>query len=358
MEKVCDNVKLDIAIEIMSTKIAVAINKKDELELKHLLEEKEELYLGNWNIINKILNEYSDEVNNFALNKKSRNVENAKLGYQITEEQYDEMYKKCRYITFFHCEMEEKPIAVFVGGQTGSGKGGIDVFSKQELLKENKNVAILDVDVYRALYPYTNEIMKECPTLYTEITAKTTGKILKNLMAEAIENRYDFIFEGTLRNTEALETMKKMPKYYKKYVRIMATSDIESLLTAFERNYEQIKISGYGRFTNVETHNITYNGVLETLKAIEASNENITIEIFKRGKDMTSPIRIYSSDFDNEVASKILMEQRTIDRNKFKIERKKRFNNLINTLQPKDEFEKMQIEKLIKEETTYARVSK
>ena len=45
--------------------------------------------------------------------------------------------------------------------------------------------------------------------------------------------------DGTeFRNAEALETMKGMPKDFKKVVRVMATSNIESLLTAFERNYE------------------------------------------------------------------------------------------------------------------------
>ena len=57
-----DNVKLDVAIEIMSTKIADAMNKKDKEETKRLLEEREQLYLGNWDVIDKILNEYSKDV--------------------------------------------------------------------------------------------------------------------------------------------------------------------------------------------------------------------------------------------------------------------------------------------------------
>lgn len=57
-----DNVKLDIAIEIMSTKIAIAMENKDGKEVNKLLEEREQLYLGNWDIINKILQEYSKDV--------------------------------------------------------------------------------------------------------------------------------------------------------------------------------------------------------------------------------------------------------------------------------------------------------
>ena len=241
-------------------------------------------------------------------------VEKIKEKYALTEEQFEEMYKNCENITFYNCKPQENPTAIFVGGQTGAGKGGIDVFSQNEFLKNGQNAAILDVDIYRALHPFTKEILAKYPILYAEITASVTGKILKRIMAEAISKNYNFIFEGTLRNTEALETMKQMPLNYKKIVRVMATSDIESLLTAFERNYQQIQVSGYGRFTNVETHNITYNGVLNTIKAIESANENITIEIFKRGKDMTSPVKIFSSDSSEELASEVLVKGREEER--------------------------------------------
>lgn len=57
-----ENVKLDIAIEIMSTKIAEAINNKNSDEVNNLLKEREQLYLGNWDVINKILEVYSKDV--------------------------------------------------------------------------------------------------------------------------------------------------------------------------------------------------------------------------------------------------------------------------------------------------------
>lgn len=57
-----ENVKLDIAIEIMSTKIAKVMEKGNKKEIEELLEERKQLYLGNWDVINKILNVYSKEV--------------------------------------------------------------------------------------------------------------------------------------------------------------------------------------------------------------------------------------------------------------------------------------------------------
>lgn len=57
-----ENVKLDIAIEIMSTKIAMAMENKNQEEVNKLLDEREQLYLGNWEIINKIIDQYSIDV--------------------------------------------------------------------------------------------------------------------------------------------------------------------------------------------------------------------------------------------------------------------------------------------------------
>lgn len=57
-----DNVKLDIAIEIMSSKVADAMERGNREEIDNLLDEREQMYLGNWEVINKILDEYSKDV--------------------------------------------------------------------------------------------------------------------------------------------------------------------------------------------------------------------------------------------------------------------------------------------------------
>ncbi len=57
-----DNVKLDIAIEIMSSKVADVMEGKNKKEIDKILEEREQMYLGNWEVINKILTEYSEDV--------------------------------------------------------------------------------------------------------------------------------------------------------------------------------------------------------------------------------------------------------------------------------------------------------
>lgn len=274
-------------------------------------------------------------------------LEKIKKEYELSEEEYKKMYNKCKYVTFYNCTVCDSPTAVFVGGQTGSGKGGIDVYSEKEFLKNNINAALIDVDVYRALYPRAEEILKKYPTIYTDITAKTTGKIVKEIIKYAIENKYSFIFEGTMRNVESFETMKAMPSYFNKIVRVMAVPKAESLLTAFERNDEQVNLSGYGRFTNVETHNITYNGVLNTIKTIEEEDKSIIIEVFIRGNDMTSPIKVFCSRNNSNKASDEIIKQRIKGEKKSLELSNERLQKLLCNLRPKDKYEEEQLNKLI-----------
>lgn len=51
-----DNVKFDVALEVISSKISEAMKNKDRELINKLLNEREEIYLGNWEVIEKVLN--------------------------------------------------------------------------------------------------------------------------------------------------------------------------------------------------------------------------------------------------------------------------------------------------------------
>lgn len=260
-------------------------------------------------------------------------IEEIKKEYKLNEKEYEEMYQNARKIVFQNAKTYKNPIAIIVGGQTGAGKGGIDVYSKKEFKKQKLDSIVIDVDSYRMLHPRGEEIVKKYPTWYNDITAQETGPIAKALLKETIEKGYNFIFEGTMKNTEILETMKKMPKNYTKIVRVIATSPKESLLTAFERNEEQVEAVGYGRFTNVDVHDFSYEGVAKTLKVIEESKVPDRIQIFTRGEDIVSPKLVYDSNREkNEynTAYESLIAYRKINEERMKDTITDRLNKLLN----------------------------
>lgn len=57
-----DNVKFEVALEILSMKIALTIFKKDQKELEKLLIEQNELYTYDEKIINEVFDVYGSEI--------------------------------------------------------------------------------------------------------------------------------------------------------------------------------------------------------------------------------------------------------------------------------------------------------
>ena len=56
------NTKLEIAVEILATKIANVSNVRNINQMQQLLKEREEMYKGNLEVIEKIIREYGPEV--------------------------------------------------------------------------------------------------------------------------------------------------------------------------------------------------------------------------------------------------------------------------------------------------------
>lgn len=67
MTEISQNTKLEIAVEIMAAKIAEN-SRKETVEAKEkvseLIKERNEMYKGNEEIINKIINQYGPEIKN------------------------------------------------------------------------------------------------------------------------------------------------------------------------------------------------------------------------------------------------------------------------------------------------------
>lgn len=67
MDKISPNTKLEIAVEIIAAQIARYSNKGytvNDKRIKELLEERNQMYNGNDQIIDKIITEYGPEIKN------------------------------------------------------------------------------------------------------------------------------------------------------------------------------------------------------------------------------------------------------------------------------------------------------
>ena len=119
-------------------------------------------------------------------------------------------------------------------------------------------------------------------------------------MKKAIDDRYNFIFEGTLKNDRILDRIKELKQNgFSVIVRALAVPRLESLLTVHERYQKQMEVLTYGRLISIDHHNKAYDGIPAVVDKIEKSGL-CTVEIYLRGQTIGKPIKVYSSKEKNE----------------------------------------------------------
>ena len=242
---------------------------------------------------------------------------------QYTE--FDKMYLGSLYNTFYTNTNDTKVdlnnvknrITVVLGGQTGAGKSALIAETKRELGKEQKEIVVVDDDQYRKLFPQGKAILRDCPEHYTKVTATATNLITPKVLKFASDNGYNFIFDGTMKNSRIINTMKTW-KDYKIYEKIMAASRPRSLVGIAIRNVELRKIGEEGRFVPIEDHDETYYGVPQTLRILEKLGLAEEIKIYTRGENALYPNLEFSSKETKGVSSvDKLIELRQKDEEEF-----------------------------------------
>ena len=188
-----------------------------------------------------------------------------------------------------------------MGGQAGAGKSALVAEAKRNFKNDGRRIIVIDDDQYRKFYPYAQEILENCPEHYTDITATATNIITPKILKFASENGYNFIFDGTMKNTRIVNTMKTW-KDYNIYVHVMATSGERSLISTAIRNGELRQTMNEGRLVEQKNHWDMYEGLPKTLEYIEKEEPQLVkeIKIFTRSNNPLCPKEEYSSLDANE----------------------------------------------------------
>lgn len=235
--------------------------------------------------------------------------------YKLSEEEHMEIYKQIEQEVFGRVAPDSKPVAIIVGAQPGAGKGSIISYSKRQMEMKGKDIIIISTDEYKPYHPNVIEMSKKYPTEYIEIVEQDAGDWTSKVMKKAIEEKYNFIFEGTLKNDRILRRIEELKENgFEVVVRTLAVSKLESLISIHERYESQIENMGWGRLVSVEHHNSAYDGIPAVIDKIEKS-KLCTTEVFIRGEEISSPKKVYSSKENSKKyisARMALEEQRNI----------------------------------------------
>lgn len=219
--------------------------------------------------------------------------EEIKARYKLSAEKHNQIFEDIKRIWLTDPIPVEHPQAIIIGGQTGAGKTGMIGYSRNQF--EDGNVVIINSDDLKPFHPQSSEIARLYPELYTKVTDQESNTWTSDLFETTMQEGYNLIFEGTMKNTRILGSIQKLKSLgYEVTVRGLAVSDLESMLSILERYNAQVSVKGWGRLVVPNHHYETYNGMPETIQAIEESNLADHIEILKRGPRPTEPKIIYS----------------------------------------------------------------
>jgi len=262
--------------------------------------------------------------------------------YKLSEKTHNNIYRRIRRNVFANAKPVENPTAIIVGAPSGSGKGSVIGYSKR--MFDNDNIVIITTDEYKHFHPQVDKIATRYPEQFIHIVEQESALWTNKILTEAINNKYNFIFECTLKNDRILERIKELKENgFKIIVRGLAVPYLEALLTVHERYILQLKVKKWGRLVTIKNFNEAYENMPITMEKIENSNLCDEIEVYTRGK-IQEPIKIYSSKEKNNMNVKQAIIVQRINNEITKEEANTRLNDIENSL---NEYEKDKIKEQI-----------
>lgn len=237
----------------------------------------------------------------------------------------EEIYLRERKDLLSDLTPQEKPLAFILGGQPASGKS--------KLAKEfmgnfsNDNILFVNGDIYREFHPNRQELINN-PLLYSKETQFFSNVFTENLIREAIENKYNIMVEGTMRNPQVPYNTAKMFKENGYEVEILAISapSVFTELGLYNRYQEEINFQGWGRLAEIESHNSAVSGILASLDLLynEKAVDKIHLYSYQAEKHIVS-----FSLQNNEWNIDDLPSNYIIDAREIQLQRKENITKLI-----------------------------
>lgn len=237
----------------------------------------------------------------------------------------EEIYLRERKDLLSDLMPQEKPLAFILGGQPASGKS--------KLAKEfmgnfsNDNILFVNGDIYREFHPNRQELINN-PLSYSKETQIFSNVFTENLIREAIENKYNIMVEGTMRNPQVPYNTAKMFKENGYEVEILAISapSVFTELGLYNRYQEEINFQGWGRLAEIESHNSAVSGILASLDLLynEKAVDKIHLYSYQAEKHIVS-----FSLQNNEWNIDDLPSNYIIDAREIQLQRKENITKLI-----------------------------
>lgn len=188
---------------------------------------------------------------------------------------------------FEQAERVERPVAVVFGGQPGAGKSAAIAAAALEVNSRGGAVEIIGDDL-RAFHPRYAQLLADDDQTAAFYTDRDSARWVEKAIADASENHYSVLIEGTYRNSDVVaSTMQRFRDAgYAVDARALAVNERFSMQGIVERYETQRADRGSGRMTTPEAHHAAYEGMPSTIERIQREKLADRLTIYRRGGDV------------------------------------------------------------------------
>lgn len=244
----------------------------------------------------------------------------------LSDEEYLKTFFYCFAVTFYQKHSVENPELAVVAAQTGSGKSNLTA----KLLRDDENYIFVDSDKYKHFRYDAQQIAKEYPVLYPNLTGPDGYDHAANIYQYAIDHKYNIIKETAPSKHKSLLEIKEeeiKEKNYRVSLHVLAVSRLNSMLSVHER-YELQIASGLktAKLTPLSRHNESYDALINKVQEVENSANGNAIYIYMRGniEHDFEPVLIFpSTNYSN--VTEAIEDARKKDDEKTRLEFEERF---------------------------------
>ena len=218
--------------------------------------------------------------------------------YSLTPRDIDYGVERVLAQAYAKSTVSDSPEIVFITGGPGSGKTSIERFARASF-KENGDIPfIVGSDMIAEFHPQYEDALEELPEECYRITRQFVRPATPKIFDGLFSNRICIINENTLDKGQPDIDLARKAKDagYRIRIAVMATDLFESRLSCYERDSRELKLGKTPRGCSTETQLRMYNSFVTGIKALKEQGLADEIQVFTRGKTITTPpIMVYSS---------------------------------------------------------------
>ena len=184
----------------------------------------------------------------------------------IDRDQADKIFLEKILHSVVNIKGEQKPRAVVLGGQPGSGKSAY----ARSLLMMDDSYVFINGDDLREYHPNYYCYLQKDDKSAADMTQKSVNYWVEELIRYCLHNKLNMIIEGTMRNKDVpIETILKLKQngYFVSVAAMSVPYDL-SVASINYRYSETKRIVGHARYTRIESHDEAFKKIENTVSLI------------------------------------------------------------------------------------------